>query len=552
MRQLALHRVVLLFALLVWSSLATSAWAGSVELAAKTRKLEVEQTIWLTLEIVDENPTAVPQIVGPDNVDIQYSHRSSGTFQRNFRVTRTTEFLYKLRASEPGVYTVGPVSVPLAKGTVETGTLKFEITPRSEDEREAVEAFGGFGTSVAWEGQVLVYHYGIRSRLKVYRQGWTKPPLDGFVAPRDGRVETREYSIGDPEGDLYVQETFQPLVVTGVGEREVRAAVVRLDVQAGSRGGIRRLVAKTEDNPVTVKRLPPAPAGFSGLVGEFQFQGKLDRTTAEVGESLQWNIGVRGNGSLEGFAFEKAGDVEGARIYDGTPRVGAEVGDDGYSAGGLYERVVVPTKTGTLQIPPVEVVTFSPAAGRYVTHKVEIPPIEVGGEEGEGGFTSFGETPEGVVVEERGIRDIWRSGAAESRWLAPYLPWMLAITGGPGLLLGIGQLGVLGARRVRQRFGPADREPTPLERLRGIPSSGPERVAALEALTREAVSRASGLPIAAPRREVLAAIPEDAREEVGELLKRFDRIRFAGTEAAPADLAERVERVLRALAKGAS
>ena len=57
--------------------------------------------------------------------------------------------------------------------------------------------------------------------------------------------------------------------------------------------------------------------------------------------------------------------------------VRARVDDGQYLASGRFPRVIVPSKPGTLDLPPIQLVTFSPTKGEFVTHTLPIGRIDV-------------------------------------------------------------------------------------------------------------------------------------------------------------------------------
>ena len=63
---------------------------------------------------------------------------------------------------------------------------------------------------------------------------------------------------------------------------------------------LERRVIRTEPLSVTVKPLPPfdGKGQFSGLVGAFQIQSQVDKTTLNVGESATLSVTVSGTGNI--------------------------------------------------------------------------------------------------------------------------------------------------------------------------------------------------------------------------------------------------------------
>ena len=192
----------------------------------------------------------------------------------------------------------------------------------------------------------------------------------------------------------------------------------------------RNEVLTVPESSLVVKNLPPAPDGFSGLVGEFSVQSSVEKTAATVGASIPWIIEIDGRGSLEGFDWKLDKDQKGARVYDATPTTQSGIVDGEYMSRARFEQVIVPTEAGTLTLPAAKLITFSPAKGKYVTHELGIPPIEV--EQGvaqDGTLTSFvGQLtrPEDFLQEPtfEGVRPPYESGQASRIEWGGWMVWI--------------------------------------------------------------------------------------------------------------------------------
>lgn len=541
---------VLVLAVLAMLS-STVALAAEAELRLVSGELEAGQSTLLYVRVRgDRRPTAPPKIaVSPEGgVNLRFRGQSRQVRAYNSQVTHYFEYTYAIEALKEGRYTIGPAEVELGTTKVSTGSSTFVVKPRDAAGQAAqIAVHAGFDTEEAWVGQVVVYRRGVRSKLRILRDLWTDPPLDGLLPPRDGDPWFAEYSIESADGRIFVKEEGHPKVVVTPGAREVPSAVVRLEVPAEGRVGplgmrrARSELLPTEPSSLEVHPLPPAPAGFSGLVGDFTVESQVDRRDAAVGESVNWTIAITGDGTLEGFALEKL-EAEGVRVYDGSPAVEARVDGDGYRTQGRFDRVLVPTRPGALQVPPVQLIAFSPSKGEYVTHEITVPEIRV--RKGKGAaadaFESFGDTDEIdtdlLVAEEayEGVRDVQLTGRAHATWLGGVMPFVLGAAALPLVLLG-GLEGARGARRgwtaLRERTKRERpvRDVTPRQRLARLPVEPEARLAELDAALRHALARFAEVPVAELDRDaVVASLPVDLGASVRDLTRGLDRARFAG------------------------
>ncbi len=523
------------------------ALAATVQLSVPLQEVRVGQSMFISVQLVNGSAAAVPRIEVPSGLRVSEERQEQNTHKsiRNGRVgvEVTRSFVYRLTALSEGTYTLGPVPVEvIGKGgsttVMNTGSVQLVVSPRPEQDSAAFVAEAGFDVTQAWEGQVVVYRVGLKSRVRVLRKGWSFPEFEGLVAPRDGNRPQRATTLTEPDGTrVDVEEVWFPFVVTGTGTLDQPPTVVRVDLPseqqsrspfAGLFMNTRTEVFATEPAELASRPLPPPPEGFSGLVGDFEFTSHLDKTTAAVGESANWTVRVTGNGTLEGFSLPQPQDLDWAQVYDNGPSVRGEVLGGRYTAVGDFLRVVVPTAEGVHALPDLPIIVFSPSEGRYVTKRVPGGTLEVTpGTEGAAVVESFGLASSGPTEHAaEDIRPPRTSGRDTSPWLGGWMRGLLPMGALPGLLL----LGVIGRERFAQWT--AERQaaiaPTPAQRLAQLPNDPAERLAVLDGALREAVGQ--------------AALDDATAVEVDEVQRALNRARFAGSVAT--DIEERVRQLV--------
>jgi len=528
--------------------LSAPALAAQVQLVVPYRSLEVGQQGQADVVVINGRTTGVPALTADAGLDVRYLSQSRGT--RVVNTTRTTSmaFTYSVRALQEGKFTLGPVTVMVDGQEMTTEAVEIEVVAPPASVTDNVVAYASLQPESAWEGQVVLYTYGLRTKIRLVRAGWVSVPVTRLTRPREGTAAHREYVLDEAAGSIAVDEAIEPFVVTSGVDLDLEPAVAQIEVAVDDPRGRMRLFQPTEARTLQtdslhldVQPLPPPPPGFTGLVGDFVFDATVDGATAAVGESVEWTIIARGDGSLEGFTMPPAPDRPDVRFYDGSPIVQAEIRDEKYTAYGQYQRIIVPTEAGRLELAPLEIVTFSPSQGRYVTQRLEVPPIEVTpGREGAGEMESFAPDVAPVSADRPEVVDIYpviASGRATA-WFAP--PWLLlgalAAAG-----IGLGTL-ALDARDEWRRRHPVA-EPVVARQREGDP------VAVLDETLRDAVARRLDVaPDAA--RAAASDLPEGLSARVAEVQRALERVRFAG-EAPGADLADRVRALVVDLEKAA-
>lgn len=511
----------------LWLWLCATALAVQVQLRAEPQALTAGQAGTVRLLVItggSENVSVAsrrpPTLTTERGLMARFLGQSQQLDNFNGRITRVVEFQYNVTAIEPGKWTVGPVQINLDDNSVATAdAVTITVSERGAAASGDVEftANAAFDAPEVWEGQAVVLIASFESKLAGAQVRWRLPTFDGLRSPQHGTPTDDHYAIDDPGGTIYVRKAYVPLVAVATGARDQGVALAEVSIPVGGADlfGFRRNRVEqvvSDRLKLDVKRLPPAPPNFSGLVGDFEITSSLSAgatNTVAVGQSVPWNVVVVGNGVVEGFelpAFRPAG----ASVYDQTADVTARIDGDHLKSTAAFHRVLVPTETGTLSLPPLEIVTFSPSQRAYVTSRVELPPLTVvKGREGDGAVEVYGQEAapdtDPVAID---LRPAYTWGRATAWPLGPVLPPLLGLAGAPGLVVlgaaGLSRMADARRRRAAARQGP----PTARSVLRALPSDPSERLVAFDVALRR-LERA----LAAERAGADAETPSDPRDE---------------------------------------
>jgi len=118
---------------------------------------------------------------------------------------------------------------------------------------------------------------------------------------------------------------------------------------------------------LTIKPLPPAPANFSGAVGQFKFAAKVVPATVAVGEPVTWTLTLTGTGNWPDIAGLPAREVsEDFQVVPSKPKRELKNGSL-FDATLSEDAVLVPGKPGSYTLPPVRFTYFDPKTGSYQT-----------------------------------------------------------------------------------------------------------------------------------------------------------------------------------------
>lgn len=127
--------------------------------------------------------------------------------------------------------------------------------------------------------------------------------------------------------------------------------------------------AETSSAPVSIKVLPlPStlrPADFSGMVGDYSFEGDFDRTALKVGEALTLNILIKGDGKPGTITDPKLPDFADFRSVPPETEINKKVVGNKVITTKSIKVFLYPKKKGSFTIPKITYNWFNPTQKKY-------------------------------------------------------------------------------------------------------------------------------------------------------------------------------------------
>lgn len=387
-------------------------------------------TLTYIISNIEEPPAKPANVPGAQVSYWTLSSQSSSFSSINGRTTSSVKLTYTatLKAQKEGTYSFGPVTV----GNVKSNTVKYTIYPeghRSADQSvpSASNARGGntagspqdagapaddkpkfigkgndniflrasVSKTTAWEQEALVYTvklYTTYSPIK-FIGATDAPKFDGFVVEESDQIsheltfETyngRQYSTAVIARYIIFPQMEGKLTIKGntytvsTDEREYyddpyfRTIAVRRPIQ---------LNVTPNDLVVNVKGLPePRPADFSGGVGQFSISSTLPKTSLRANEAASVVYTVTGTGNIKYVHLPDLNALYPAELEVYSPKtdVQAKAGASNVSGTARFDYSFMPMEEGTFEIPPVRLVYFNPATGKYETATARGYSVTVG------------------------------------------------------------------------------------------------------------------------------------------------------------------------------
>ncbi len=232
-------------------------------------------------------------------------------------------------------------------------------------------------------GQQITYSLYLLARINV--SGIDKlqlPRLDGFwteeiEAPQQLVGEARVIDGVPMTAFLLRRRALFPLKA---GAQLIDPAEVEVLTGMGllfSRSSTRR---RTEPITLDVQPLPPgAPPGFDhGNVGQWSFTASVEPLTVTAGQPVTLRLVASGRGNLRDLQLPRLPTVPGLRAYDATSADKGTLEQGRVGGTRTVDQLLVPERTGELEIPALTLETFDPQARAYKSLRTQPLRVTVG------------------------------------------------------------------------------------------------------------------------------------------------------------------------------
>ncbi|HHV96169.1 MAG TPA: protein BatD [Clostridiaceae bacterium] len=362
--------------------------------------LEKGVSTQLILTMKNAQGAKVTGINGLENFDVVSKGNSISTQIVNGVTTYKEEIYYVIIPKNTGQFTLQGIIEYNGK-TYQTNELQVNVSEAKNDESEEVSDI--FIKTIlendkVYVGQKVVLAYELYTRYSIEDYGF----LDDFsiddVMATDVSQDKLKAEITYVNGNKYAKYEVRKTIITPIksGTYNIPAFNFQVNVSTGDFfRSYKPVYMQTESKELIVKPLPlqNQPDDFSGIVGNLSVEAKYSKQEVDLGDSLVLHVTVSGNCNLDNLKDIISGDIPGFSVYQTSGNTEESIEDNKYKAQKEFEIILVPTKSGDIEIEPIYISYFNPDTHNY--EKVEIPGaiIKVKGEASQP--QSFVQTDEG-------------------------------------------------------------------------------------------------------------------------------------------------------------
>lgn len=402
------------FALFLFS---TPAFAKvDVKAALSLDQITLEDEVYISVEVKGgkgSEPVA-PRVPG---LDIVYtSMRSSGGFSfsfgggnNNIQSNMKHIYVFTVIPTDKGKYTIPPFIVYSGGKEYKSNSLKLEVTSdnysqpppnflkqqqqkqsqqkgqekvqqqieeQAQDQMAAAEApLYWLSTAVTkvnpYELEQILFHIKLFSRVNANISKLDLPDFADFKAELLIPEKKGKERIGNNVYRTYeIVYVLTPLKtgLTQIGETGLKLMYREAKNSSDPFFGFGQRVTKNLKAPsieVDVHKLPePAPANFSGLVGDIQVQGAVSSYELNLGDSITWDIVLKGFGNIKETLLPEI-QIPDVKVYVDKPYYESKATDQGVYAEKAFKLALVPLKPGEIVIPEQIFSVFDPVEEEY-------------------------------------------------------------------------------------------------------------------------------------------------------------------------------------------
>ncbi|MHB8259900.1 MAG: BatD family protein [Bacteroidia bacterium] len=319
----------------------------------------------------------------------------------NGNMSQTVSYSYMIAARKEGKLVIGAASAIVNGSKSETNPIAIDVgkgnpqqqqqqqqNPISNQPQQNVSGDELFVRSYLSKKQCYLGEQIVITQ-KVYCRGTLRgfqnanmPEYNGFWSKdeeRKGQIQlTQEnldgvnYSVAEfSKTYLFPQRlgklTIEPIEIDCIVRQQKKAQSI-FDQFFG--GGGQDVVVKIKSKPVSVDviALPERgkPDNFTGAVGNFSFNAKINHDKVKANESINLKLTISGRGNINLASTPKINFPEGFETYD--PKVNENINTvGGVSGTKTYEYLVIPRKQGEFVLKDINFSYFDVEKKQYIT-----------------------------------------------------------------------------------------------------------------------------------------------------------------------------------------
>jgi BatD DUF11 like domain len=359
---------------------------------------------------------------GPDLRDFNIlsgPNQSSNMQYINGQFSQSISFTYYLQARKEGNYKIGPASIEAEGKRIASNVIQIVVVKgtaqqqqKTNEDESILSSKNIFAKAILSKGNLMkgestLLTFKLYSNVTLVDFAIPKMPnYDGFWNQDIQLPQALERNTEVIDGQRYTVWEIKKLVlfpqqsgVLTIQPMEIECiARVKVNSQRSNdpfsifndpffgMGGVKDIKYSFKSDPIRIKvnDLPGnPPPGFSGAVGNLNFDAKLDKNKTKANEAISLKLKISGNGNLKLADFPSIEFPNDLESYDPKVSENFKASVSGVNGTKSIEYLIIPRHEGEYEIPAFTFTYFDLNKKQYIS-KTEGPyTIQVGkGSEG--------------------------------------------------------------------------------------------------------------------------------------------------------------------------
>jgi hypothetical protein len=297
-----------------------------------------------------------------------------------------------LTVNSTGTFEIGPAKVFVEGKTFrsETATLTIIQRPRSSSvDRGPLFLSAELSSTKAYVEEQVIYTLKLYRLTRVSDISLDIPKAEHLSFKQLGKpLEYESVYLGKSYQVLEVRYALIPSREGSYGIEPAKMSMTVFQPRRRSPRGLfddpffsfssgRPMTLASESHELNVLPLPSEgrPTDFSGLVGTFEIESKLEPSEIKAGESATLTVFLRGRGNVNRIPDLKAPELEQTKVYADQPVLEVQPNVNGLAGSKTMKWALVPEKEGLYQISPLRVSFFDTENRQY--HVIKTRPLSL-------------------------------------------------------------------------------------------------------------------------------------------------------------------------------
>tara|TARA_B100001250_G_scaffold394920_1_gene399329 strand:+ start:86 stop:1789 length:1704 start_codon:yes stop_codon:yes gene_type:complete len=359
----------------------------TIQIAVDKNKIKKDETITLSIEVIGSNDFP--------KVDINQIKKSFDILSGPSQQTNIQWINGNMSSTKTLTWTISPIShgeliIPPIKGSVDGKnfqgkSIKISVSNKNDRENNRIFIKAEIDKNEVYLGEQITLTYNLYKNINASIEPFQMPEFPGFWIEDIFTPQRLNYQNITIDGVKYQvaklgQKALFP-IISNKHSIPILKIKAKIEVKKKKRSRdpffdpffdsffteSKTKILNTEKINIKIKELPPPiPVNFNGAIGEFNLASKIDRDTIRINEGFSYTIYLEGTGNLGLFSLPKIKFPSQLEVFPPVSSFEKDIFRNQFTGNKTWEYVLIPRKSGTLELPGIEMSYFDPNKKKWL------------------------------------------------------------------------------------------------------------------------------------------------------------------------------------------